>query len=119
MNIKKTLLLVLLVASFVGYTSLTHAKFDSFLKDLKRSLGFDQELSTTKIIAGLKEALRVGTATAASTLSRPGGYLDNPEIRPPAQQVGCKGMSEGMRAYLPPNSRTADVFIHRPLHRPR
>jgi len=83
MNIKKTLLLVLLVASFVGYTSLTHAKFDSFLKGIKKSLGFDQELSTGKIVDGLKEALRIGTGNAVSTLSRPGGYLDNPKIRIP------------------------------------
>ena len=83
MNVKKALLLVLLVVSFAGHTPQTHAKFDSFLKDLKKSLGFDQELSTAKIIAGLKEALRVGTGNAVSTLSRPGGYLDNPEIRIP------------------------------------
>jgi hypothetical protein len=71
------------VASFVGYTSLTHAKFDSFLKDIKKSLGFDEELSTGKIVDGLKEALRVGTGNAVSTLSKPGGYLDNPKIRIP------------------------------------
>jgi hypothetical protein len=83
MKIKKMLLLALLVTFFVGYTSLTHAQLDSFLKGIKKSLGFDQELSTSKIVAGLKEALRIGTGNAVSTLSQPGGYLDNPKTRIP------------------------------------
>jgi hypothetical protein len=83
MNIKKTFVLIVFVASLVGYTSLTHAKLDSFLKDIKNTLGFDQGLSTSKIIDGLKEALRVGSENAVSSLSRPGGYLDNPKIRIP------------------------------------
>ena len=83
MNIKKIVLLALLATFFVGYTSLTHAQLDSFLKNMKKSLGFDQELSTNKIVAGLKEALRIGTGNAVSTLSQPGGYLDNPKTRIP------------------------------------
>jgi hypothetical protein len=83
MNIKKMMLFASLVILFVSYTSLTHAQLDSLLKDMKRTLGFDQGLSTSKIVAGLKEALRVGTGNAVRTLSQPGGYLDNPKTRIP------------------------------------
>jgi hypothetical protein len=83
MNIKKMLLFVSLVTFSICYTSLTYAQLDSLLKGMKKTLGFDQELSTSKIVAGLKEALRVGTENAVGTLSKPGGYLDNPKIRIP------------------------------------
>jgi hypothetical protein len=83
MNIKKIVLFASLLTLFVGYTSLTYAQLDSLFKEIKKSLGFGHELSTSKIVAGLKEALRIGTENAVSTLSRPGGYLDNPKTRIP------------------------------------
>ncbi|MBW2059856.1 MAG: DUF4197 domain-containing protein [Deltaproteobacteria bacterium] len=41
------------------------------------------ELSDSKIVAGLKEALRIGTAHAVGTVSRLNGYYKNPNIRIP------------------------------------
>ncbi len=83
MTIKKMLLFVSLVTFSICSASLTQAQLDSLLREMKKTLGFDQELSTSKIVAGLKEALRVGTENAVRTLSQPGGYLDNPKIRIP------------------------------------
>jgi len=50
------------------------------------------ELTTPTIVDGLKEALAVGTARAVAEASKPGGYLDNADIRIPlpeqVQKVG-------------------------------
>tara|TARA_R110001599_G_scaffold353826_1_gene599242 strand:+ start:11835 stop:12563 length:729 start_codon:yes stop_codon:yes gene_type:complete len=40
-------------------------------------------LSQTEIVAGLKEALDNATAAAVSQLAKPGGFLDNPQVRIP------------------------------------
>lgn len=40
-----------------------------------------RELSAETMAAGLKDALRVGTERAASTLSQPGGYSANPALK--------------------------------------
>lgn len=40
-------------------------------------------LSETEIVAGLKEALDNATAAAVSQLAKPGGFLDNPQVRIP------------------------------------
>jgi len=53
--------------------------------------------SESTIVAGLKEALAVGTQNAVGITSRPGGYLDNPLIR-----IGLPGaldkLAKGLRA---------------------
>jgi hypothetical protein len=41
----------------------------------------ERELSEGTVVAGLKEALRVGTDRAVSTLSKEGGYAQNPALR--------------------------------------
>jgi len=41
------------------------------------------ELSNSEITAGLKDALKVGAEKAVKLASKPGGFLDNPEIRIP------------------------------------
>ena len=40
-------------------------------------------LSTDKIASGLKEALRVSTANAVAKTGKPGGFLNNPDIKIP------------------------------------
>lgn len=40
-------------------------------------------LSQAEIVAGLKEALDTATASAVSMLGKPGGFLDNPQVRIP------------------------------------
>ena len=41
----------------------------------------DGAMNTETIVAGLKEALRVGTQNTVKQTSREGGYSDDPEIR--------------------------------------
>ena len=53
-------------------------------------------LSTQQIIAGLKEALRVGTENAVKQTSREGGYSGNPAIRIPLPEK-LKPMVNGLR----------------------
>ncbi len=55
----------------------------NFLKDLQKTLGIGGLLSSGKIADGLKEALEIGTANAIQTVSRVGGYYNNPEIKIP------------------------------------
>ena len=40
-------------------------------------------LTTSEIASGLKEALKKGSGNAVSTLSKPGGYLNNQLIKNP------------------------------------
>lgn len=60
-----------------------YAQWDDIFKKLKESIGLSEELSTEKIIAGLKEALHVGTGNAVDVASQLDGYYKNPEIRIP------------------------------------
>lgn len=53
-------------------------------QDLLGALGGSgAALSNAEIGAGLKEALRVGTANVVSQLERPGGFTDDPQIHIP------------------------------------
>lgn len=54
------------------------------------------QLDSGTIVAGLKEALRIGTQNAVRTTSREGGYLENPAIRIPLPER-LQGMSDALR----------------------
>jgi len=57
---------------------------ESLSPDAISSLGGllgSKELSVDTMVAGLKEALRVGSERAAGTLSQPGGYSANPALK--------------------------------------
>ncbi len=59
---------------------------DDILKSIKKTIG-GGELSDSKIIEGLKEALRIGTGNAVATVSRVNGYYKNPTIRIPLPET--------------------------------
>ena len=66
---------------------------------LDQILGHDHDdnssLSTSKIISGLKEALRVGTTRAVATVGQPDGFLKNAAIKitlPPKIENVARGM---------------------------
>jgi hypothetical protein len=68
---------------FIVLTALT-AGCDATNNGLLGSLGGafqGRELSEGTVVAGLKEALRVGTDRAVSTLSKEGGYAENTALR--------------------------------------
>jgi hypothetical protein len=77
-------ILLAFVSGFT-YTATTNAGFGDILKGFEKSVGMSGGggLSTDKIIAGLKEALEIGTAKAVNLVSKAGGYYNNPEIRIP------------------------------------
>ena len=60
-----------------------HAQFDRFLKDLGKDLGIIKPgaLSDDKIVAGLKEALQVGTANTVSLTGKMDGFFRNEAIK--------------------------------------
>jgi hypothetical protein len=59
------------------------AQFDRFLKDLGKGLGIGKPagLSEEKIVAGLKEALQVGTENAINVTGKMDGYFRNEAIK--------------------------------------
>jgi hypothetical protein len=59
------------------------AGLSDLLKSAQKTLGGSGALSEDEIIAGLKEALEVGTEKAVALVSKPDGYYKNPEIKIP------------------------------------
>jgi hypothetical protein len=59
------------------------AQFDRFLKDLSKDLGIVKPtaLSDDKIVAGLKEALQVGTENTVKLTGRADGFFKNEAIK--------------------------------------
>ena len=59
------------------------SQYGDILEGAKKALGGDGGLSENKIVAGLKEALHLGTGNAVQMVSRVGGYYHNPRIKIP------------------------------------
>ena len=78
-------ILSMMLAIFLicGIASGFAAGLSDFLKGARQSLGGSGALSDDEIIAGLKEALGVGTEKAVALVSRPDGYYKNPDIKIP------------------------------------
>ncbi len=76
---------ILLTSSFavamVGCNSVDLSKFSALLNN-----NSDGALSLNTIVAGLKEALTVGTQKTVTQISKAGGYLNNARIRIPLPQ---------------------------------
>jgi len=72
-------LLVLLVVGLTGCETLNPELIQSVLGGLSGK----QELTLDTIASGLREALAVGTQNAVTSLSRDGGYADNPSFQIP------------------------------------
>ena len=67
----------------IAQVALAEFQWTDILKDAQKSLGFGEGLSDSKIIEGLKEALQIGTTNAVQTVSKVGGYSNNPKIKIP------------------------------------
>jgi hypothetical protein len=87
------------VLAAAGCTSEDRAGLHSVLGS-----GGQGELTTQTIVDGLKEALAVGTERAVAEASKPGGYLDNADIRiplpEPVQKVGDALRKVGLGAQV-------------------
>ncbi len=85
MNIQKDFARVLLGTMLVGSAgnvcriNIAQAQFGELTKRLGSAA--PSSLPDSKISAGLKDALQVGTGKTVDLTGRPGGYLDNPAIK--------------------------------------
>lgn len=85
----KTLFLVAMAAAMLvtgnsqaGFGDMLKQSADEFLGGDKGA-GAASALPDSEIAAGLKEALSVGAERAVDYLGRPGGFLDDPDVRIP------------------------------------
>ena len=83
MRSRVTAIVSLLIVFFTLQGPYTFAGIGDFLKDIKQAVGLGGDLSESKIVDGLKQALQIGTNNAVEIVSRAGGYYKNPKIRIP------------------------------------
>jgi len=67
----------LISTTFVG------AGFQDYLKKAQKVFETSDSISESEIVAGLKQALEIGTGKAVDLVSQQGGYYNNPEIKIP------------------------------------
>jgi hypothetical protein len=82
MNLKRFLVLSLVIGLTTIQPPSASAQFKDILKGIGEALR-GGELSESKIIQGLKEALQIGTGNAVGIVSQVDGYYKNPGIRIP------------------------------------
>lgn len=80
----KAFMVGLLIVLFTAQAPSAFGQFTDILNSLKKTIGMNGgELSTSKIIEGLKEALQIGTGNAVGLVSALDGYYKNPKIKIP------------------------------------
>lgn len=72
-------MIVLVIAQFTQAQS----QWGDILKGAQKALGVGGGLSDSKIVDGLKEALQIGAGNAVRSVSKAGGYYNNPRIKIP------------------------------------
>ncbi|MFB0505132.1 MAG: DUF4197 domain-containing protein, partial [Thermodesulfobacteriota bacterium] len=82
MKLHKLLALFVLMGLMTIQPPSVSAQFKDILRGIGEALR-GGELSESKIIRGLKEALQIGTGNAVQNVSRVDGYYKNPGIRIP------------------------------------
>lgn len=116
MVILRRFLISLLIVLGVFQGVSVHAGFGDFFKGVKDAVRGERELSQSQIIDGLKEALLVGTGNAVETVSKVGGYLENPAITIPLPDavrkveplVRAAGYGEQVDAFVMSMNRAAE-----------
>ncbi len=84
MKLYRTLLSGLLIALFIIQAPPALAQFQDIFNRVKKAVGMSGgELSESKIVEGLKEALEIGTGNAAGLVSKLDGYYKNSKIKIP------------------------------------
>ena len=71
----------LLIALFTVQVPCASAQLTNILKGAKKTIGKGGEFSESKIAAGLKEALEIGTGNAVDLVSKFDGYYKNLDIK--------------------------------------
>jgi hypothetical protein len=97
MKNRSLILIGFIITLWIITVPATYAGFGDFFKEAKKFIGGEEPLTESKIIKGLKEALRIGTGNAVEMVSRIDGYYKNPDIRIPLPEPVRK-MEELIRA---------------------
>jgi hypothetical protein len=96
----KATLLILSLALLIPMVSCSQIDFNKIGKTIDKTVHTQKPLTNDEIIAGLKEALNVGSNNASSSASKVDGYFRNPIIKipfpPQAQQMESSLRSIGM-----------------------
>lgn len=99
---------ILAFALLIPLVSCSQIDFNKIGKTIDKNINTKKPLSNDDIIAGLKEALSVGSNNAASSASKADGYFRHPVIKipfpPEAQQMESKLRAIGM-------NKQVDEFI--------
>ena len=92
------------------FTTATHGALFDFLKgkNTNSSSAALGGLSQDQVAQGLKEALGKGVAAAITNLSRPGGFLDNPQVKIPMPEK-LQAVEKTLRAMK--QDKYADEFV--------
>ena len=84
MRFVKAITVGLVIVVFSVHAPSAFGQFTDILKSMKKAIGMNGgELSQSKIIEGLKEALQIGAGNAAGLVSKLDGYYKNPKIKIP------------------------------------
>jgi Protein of unknown function (DUF4197) len=83
MKISRPLLFSIMMVLVIGQFTPAQSQWGDILKGAKKTLGVGGDLSDSKIVDGLKEALQIGTGKAVQAVSKEGGYYNNPKIKIP------------------------------------
>jgi hypothetical protein len=75
-------ILIIITACLIFQAPKIHAGLGDIVNTLEKTLA-GENISESKMIQGLKQALEIGTATAVEGVSKVGGYQDNPKIKIP------------------------------------
>lgn len=79
-NLNRVMIVAIAVVMLWTLNPPAEASWGNLLQGVKNMLGGDT-LQNQEIVAGLKEALRIGADNSVTQVGQLGGYLENPEIR--------------------------------------
>lgn len=79
-NVNRVMIVTMAIAIFWTLNPPAEASWGNLLQGVKSMLGSESS-QNQEIVAGLKEALRIGADNSVAQVGQLGGYLDNPDIR--------------------------------------
>ena len=76
-------IVIIALGAVLGPSGARAIQLGDVMKSVQQAVGSGGELSDSKIVSGLKEALEVGTGNAVGVVSAVGGYYNNSNIKIP------------------------------------
>ena len=117
MTIRTPIILFTIMACLTFHNPKVHAGLGDFLKAFEKGLAGDN-VSESQVIDGLKQALETGTSNAIESVSKAGGYLNNPRTRIPLPAAVVKvemilrkaGLGSQVDAFEQSMNRTTELL---------